>query len=63
MQLSITYPQHEINRFNREYEADLQNISRLEFARIICGIYSEKSEAGRISDGKKFVELLTGVLR
>jgi hypothetical protein len=63
MQLSITYPQPEINRINAEYEAQQRNISRLEFARTICGIYSEKSEAGQVSDGKKFVELLTGVLK
>ncbi len=61
--LTITYPQPEVNRINAKHEAEQQSISRFELARIICGIYSEKSEAGQISDGKKFVELLTGVLK
>lgn len=61
--ITITFPQHEINRFNCEHEAEQQTISRVEAMRRICGIYAEKSEAGQIEDGKKFVELLTGVLR
>ena len=63
MSITITYPKHEINRFNREFEQEQQNISRLQFARSICGIWAEKSETGKEQDGKKFVELLTGVLR
>ena len=61
--MQITYPQHEINRFNREYEAEQQNISRLEYARLICGIYSEKTEQGKQQDGGKFMNLITGVVR
>lgn len=63
MPIAIQFPQHEINRLNREFEQEQQNISRLQFARSICGIYADKSEAGKEQDGKKFVELLTGVLR
>lgn len=63
MPITIAFPQHETTRFNREYEAEQQTISRVEAARRICGIYAEKSESGKEQDGKKFVELLTGVLR
>ena len=51
--LLIKFTQPEINRINAEYEAQQRNISRLEFARTICGIYSEKSEAGQVSDGQE----------
>ena len=61
--IDITYPQHEIDRFNREFEAELQNISRVEYARLICGIYSEKSEQGKHQDGEKFMNLIKGVVR
>lgn len=63
MPIAIQFPKHEINRLNREFEQEQQNISRVEAMRRICGIYAEKSEAGQKEDGKKFVELLTGVLR
>ena len=61
--LSITYPQSEINRFNAEYEAERQTTSRVEYARLICGIYADKSDAGKCEDGQKFVNLIKGVLR
>jgi len=60
---NITYPQSEINRFNAEYEAEKQTASRVEYARLICGIYAEKSEIGKREDGAKFVNLISGVLR
>jgi len=59
----ITYPQSEINRFNAEYEAEKQTASRVEYARLICGIYAEKSDAGKREDGQKFMSLIKGVLR
>jgi len=59
----ITFPQSEINRFNAEHEAEKQTASRVEYARLICGIYAEKSDAGRSTDGEHFIGLIKGVLR
>jgi hypothetical protein len=59
----ITYPQSEINRFNAEYEAEKQTASRVKSARLICRIYTEKSEIGKREDGQKFMGLIKGVLR
>ena len=59
----IIYPQNEINRFNAEHEAEKQTASRLEYARLICGIYAEKSEIGKREDGQRFMGLIKGVLR
>ena len=61
--LNITYPQSETNRFNAEYEAEKQTASRVEYARLICGIYAEKSEIGKRADGEHFMGLIKGVLR
>lgn len=63
MPITITFPKHEINRFNREFEQEQQNISRLQFARSICGIWAEKSEAGQKEDGKKFMNLIKEGIR
>lgn len=63
MSITITLPKHEINRFNREFEQEQQNISRLQFARSICGIWAEKSETGRKSDGEKFMNLVKEGIR
>jgi len=60
---NITYPQSEINRFNAEREAEKQTASRVEYARLICGIYAEKSEIGKREDGQKFMNLIKEVLR
>jgi len=61
--INITFPQSEINRFNAEHEAEKQTASRVEYARLICGIYAEKSEIGKREDGQKFMGLIKGVLR
>ena len=58
MPITIQFPKHEINRLNREFEQEQQNISRLQFARSICGIWTEKSESGRKSDGEKYMNLV-----
>lgn len=59
----IEFTADEITRLNREYEKELQDKTNLSAARMICGLFAEKSESGQIADGKKYVELLTGVLR
>jgi hypothetical protein len=60
---TILFDKADIGRFNAEYEAQQQDITSIKYARRICGIYAEKSEAGRIADGKRHMELITGVLR
>jgi len=59
----IKFTKDEINRFNAEHEAEKQTASRVEYARLICGIYAEKSESGQREDGQKFMGLIKGVLR
>ena len=56
--MQITYPQHEIDRFNREYEAEQMDIKRLEFVRKTCSVFSEKNEAGQIADGREFMNYI-----
>jgi len=59
----IEFTKDEINRFNAEHEAERQTASLVEYARLICGVYAEKSETGRKDDGEKFMSLIKGVLR
>jgi len=59
----ITFPQHEINRFNAEHEAERMNTSKIKMMRNICNTYSEKNDAGKSADGEHFMGLIKKVLR
>jgi hypothetical protein len=53
----------ETKRLNAEYTNQLADQRNIKTARLICSIYSEKTETKQIEDGKKYVEIIKGVLR